>query len=123
MALRFYMARGSPRLSTLIKQDYKPIGIAKDQSYAAELKTLVLSRLSLFLYEHGAQRGTKVDYDWLSKEGNFIVEGAARIQLTKHISWHGINASRSIDASAAALRAPRNGAITLWIAGDVDMYE
>ncbi len=87
-----------------------------------ELKTLVLSRLSLFLFEHGNAR-TALDYDWLSKEGNFIVEGAQKIQLTKHISWHGINASRSIDASAAAIRNSRNGPVTLWIAGEVDMYE
>jgi hypothetical protein len=52
-----------------------------------------------------------------------LVEGARRIELTKHLKFHGVSASRSLDASAAAIRAPRKGPITLWVAGEVDMYE
>jgi hypothetical protein len=64
-----------------------------------------------------------VEYSWLEKQGNFLVQIAQRIQLTKQLRFQSLNTSRQLDASAAVTRAARNGPITLWISGEVDMYE
>lgn len=98
------------------------MGAIQNEHQTTELRLRVLTRLPLFLHEHGHSRSA-VEYSWLEKEGNFLVKVAQRIQLTKQLKFHHVNTSRHLDASAAVARGPRNGPITLWIAGDVDMYE
>jgi hypothetical protein len=96
--------------------------VIQNQGQTEELRTRVLTRLSLFLHEHGHHRAA-VDYSWMETSGNFIVQVAQRIHLTKQLRFHSVNSSKTLDASAAVTRASRNGPITLWISGEVDMYE
>ncbi|KZS96620.1 hypothetical protein SISNIDRAFT_450322, partial [Sistotremastrum niveocremeum HHB9708] len=118
----FYLYLGSRRLSTLIREEYTRSGAAKDQQSAKELRSLILSRLPLFLYERGNTEPV-LSYSWLNKEGHFRVENVNKIHLVKHLRLGNATTSRSHETSAAALREPRTGPLILWISGMVDMYE
>jgi hypothetical protein len=84
-----------------------------------------LERLPLFLHEHPLSR-TKVSFDWLNEEKNFIVKVFENLWVTKslhHGDIHILN-SEGYEASAVAKR-DSEGPIELWLAGNmrVEMYE
>jgi hypothetical protein len=118
-----YLILGSPRLSSLVKEDYKTSGEAPYSKIGPEVRHLILERLPLFLHEH-PQSGIEVSLDRLTKEKNFIVRVFGKLLVTKSLHHGNIRDSRSHEASAVAKREG-NGPIELWLADNkqVNMYE
>ena len=123
LLLELYLFLGSPRLSSLVKEDYRTTGEVSHSKIGTETRHLILERLPLFLHEHPQSR-TKVSFNWLNDDKNFIVKVFGKLLVTKSLH-HGDNRFfESNEASAVAKREGR-GAIELWLAGNtqVDMYE
>jgi Protein of unknown function (DUF3684) len=123
LLLELYLFLGSPRLSSLVKEDYRTTGEVAHSKIGPETRHLILERLPLFLHEHPQSR-TKVSFNWLNEDKNFIVKVFGKLLVTKSLH-HGDNRfSERNEASAVAKREGR-GAIELWLAGNtqVDMYE
>ncbi|EJD01998.1 uncharacterized protein FOMMEDRAFT_109078 [Fomitiporia mediterranea MF3/22] len=119
----FYSELGSPRLTTLVREDYKTSAEIKDAKLARDVRALILERLPLFLHEHTHVR-SKVQYSWLNNERNFVVRTFGKLTVTKHLNFEATRISRNQDASATAKKATF-GPVELWLAGNaqVDMYE
>ncbi len=117
------MDLGSPKLSSLIREEYRTSAEIKDAKASRELRALVLERLPLFLHEHTNNR-TKVQYSWLNNERNFVVRTFGKLTVMKYLNFGSTHLSRDQDASATAKR-PGTGPVELWLAGNsqVDMYE
>ncbi|KAN0125288.1 Protein of unknown function (DUF3684) domain containing protein [Lactarius tabidus] len=117
-----YHFLGSPRLSSLVKEDYKT-AVELSSRIGPEIRHLILERLPLFLHEHPQSR-TKVSFNWLNEEKNFIVKVFGKLLVTKSLQHGDLRHSQSYEASAVAKRDGR-GPIELWLAGNtqVDMYE
>ncbi|KAH9990216.1 hypothetical protein BJV74DRAFT_837251 [Russula compacta] len=118
-----YLFLGSPRLRSLVREDYRTSGEVPYSKTGAETRHLILERLPLFLHEHSQSR-TKVSFNWLNEEKNFIVKVFGKLLVNKSLHHGDIRYSQSHDASAVAKREGR-GPIELWLAGNtqVDMYE
>lgn len=70
----FYLSIGSPRLSSLTTEDYRPVQVESGASRAAnDTRNLILQRFPLFLHERNAP--ARFRSDWLAGEGNFHVRG------------------------------------------------
>lgn len=123
LVLELYIFLGSPRLSSLVKEDYKTSGEVTYSKIGAETRHLILERLPLFLHEHPLSR-TKVPFNWLNEERNFIVKVFGKLLVTKSLHHGEIRHAETHEASAVAKREGR-GPIELWLAGNtqVDMYE
>ena len=95
----------------------------KDNKSAADIRTLLLERLPLFLHEHTHTR-TKVSLSWLSSEQHFKVKVFGKLTVVKSLSFGDHTLTKEQDASAAAKRVG-HGPIELWLSGStqVDMYE
>ena len=121
--LEFYMELGSPRLSSLVKDDYKTTSELKNSKTAEGIRMLILERLPLFLHEHTHARPL-VQYSWLNNDKNFIVKAFGKLTVAKYLSYGAIRLSRNQEVSAAA-RKSLYGPLELWLAGNtqVDMYE
>ncbi|KAL5514880.1 hypothetical protein ACEPAG_2196 [Sanghuangporus baumii] len=119
----FYVELGSPRLTVLVREDYKTSAEIRDSKLAKDVRALVLERLPLFLHEHTHAR-PKIQYSWLNNEKNFVVRTFGKLTVTKYLSFGSTRISRSQDASASAKKGAF-GPIELWIAGNaqIDMYE
>ncbi|KAF7321474.1 hypothetical protein MKEN_00668100 [Mycena kentingensis (nom. inval.)] len=119
----FYLLLGSRRLSGLVKEDYKTTAELKGTQLPAQIRSLILERLPLFLHEHTHAR-TRVSFNWLNNEAHFIVTSFGKLSVTKSLAFGTIRKSKTQEASAVAKRAG-SGPIHLWIAGNsqVDMYE
>lgn len=124
MSIDFYSELGSPRLSSLIREDYKTSAEIRDSKLSNEIRTLILERLPLFLHEHTHAR-PRIQYNWLNNEKNFVVRTYGKLTVTKNLNFGATRLFRSQDASAAAKRNAYGGSIELWLAGNaqVDMYE
>ncbi|KAI0252773.1 hypothetical protein BJV78DRAFT_1198868 [Lactifluus subvellereus] len=118
-----YIFLGSPRLSSLVREDYRTSDEISSSRTGAEIRHLILERLPLFLHGHYQSR-TKVSFNWLNEEKNFIVKVFGKLLVTKSLHHGGIRYSEGHEASAVAKREGR-GPIQLWLAGNtqVDMYE
>jgi hypothetical protein len=123
LLLELYLFLGSPRLSSLIKENYRTSCEAPYSTISAEVRHLILERLPLFLHEH-PQSDIDVSLNWMDKEKNFIVRVFGKLLLTKSLQHGDIQVSRSHEASAVAKREG-NGPIELWLAGnkEINMYE
>jgi hypothetical protein len=122
LLLELYLFLGSPRLSTLVKEDYRTT-VEVSRKIGAETRHLILERLPLFLHEHPQSR-TKVSFNWLNEDKHFIVKVFGKLLVTKSLHHGDNHFSESNEASAVAKREGR-GPIELWLAGNtqVDMYE
>ena len=118
-----YLSLGSPRLSSLVREDHRKSGEVPYSKIGAETRHLILERLPLFLHEHPQSR-TKVSLDWLNKEKNFTVRVFRKLLVTKSLHHGDICDSKSYEASAVAKRE-ENGPVELWLAESkqVNMYE
>jgi hypothetical protein len=123
LLLELYLFLGSPRLSSLVKEDYRTSGEDPYSKIGPEVRHLILERLPLFLHEH-PQSGIEISLNWLNKKKNFIVRVFGKLLVTKSLHHGDIRESRSDEASAAAKREG-NGPIELWLADNkqVNMYE
>ncbi|KIP09762.1 hypothetical protein PHLGIDRAFT_102310 [Phlebiopsis gigantea 11061_1 CR5-6] len=119
----FYFELGSRRLSTLVKDEYKMSSEVKHTRKAAEVRTLILERLPLFLHEH-THTQTRVPFSWLNQDQNFVVRAFGKLTVVKSLLYDQKRVVKNQDASAIAFRDGR-GPIQLWLAGNdqVDMYE
>ncbi|KAG2336290.1 hypothetical protein BDR05DRAFT_1006008 [Suillus weaverae] len=121
----FYATLGSRRLSAVVKEDYRVNSEMKHNRSAADIRTLLLEGLPLFLHEHTHTR-TKVSLGWLSNQGIFIfkVRVFGKLTVVKSLSFRDNNLKREQDASAPAKRSG-HGPIELWLPGStqVDMYD
>ncbi len=123
MLLELYLFLGSPRLSSLVNENYRTSGEVPYSRMGIETRRLILERLPLFLHEHTQSR-TEVLFSWLHKEKNIIVRVFGKLLVTKSLHHGDIHNSKSHEASAVAKREGK-GPIELWLAGNkpVDMYE
>ncbi|EPQ50301.1 hypothetical protein GLOTRDRAFT_82416 [Gloeophyllum trabeum ATCC 11539] len=119
----FYLDLGCPRLSRLVREDYKTRGEIHGSKMAAETRARVLERLPLFLHEHRHET-LRITYNWLNSDNNFIVRTFGKLVVTKSMKYDNKLLSQEREASAAVKR-DGNGPIQLWLAGNtqVDMYE
>ncbi|KAJ7188459.1 hypothetical protein C8R46DRAFT_1171527 [Mycena filopes] len=118
-----YALLGSRRLSSLVKEEYKTGMEVKDSRAAAEIRTLILERLPLFLHEHTHAK-TRVSYNWLNTDTHFVVTSFGKLSVTKTLLFGDLRKSRTQEASAVAKRVG-SGPIQLWLAqnAQIDMYE
>jgi hypothetical protein len=119
----FYKKLGSRYLSSLVKEDHKTSMELKDSKMAAEIRSLILERLVLFLHEHTHAR-TLVPFTWLNSDKNFVTKTFRKITVTKALCYDGTRLSHTQDVSAVAKRFG-SGPIQLWLAANdqPDMYE
>lgn len=106
-----------------MKDEYKTSSEVKQSRKAAEIRSLILERLPLFLHEH-THTQTRVPYSWLNNENNFVVRTFGKLMVIKSLIYGQTRIVKNQDASAVAFRDGR-GPIQLWLAGNdlVDMYE
>ena len=123
MLLELYHYLGCPRLSSLIKEDYRTSGEVPYSKIGAQTRRLILERLPLFLRDHPQSR-TKVTLKWLNEGSNFIVKVFGKLLVTKSLQYGNTRDSKSLEASAIAKREG-NGPIELWLDGyqQVNMHE
>jgi hypothetical protein len=121
--LELYHYLGAPRLSSLIKEDYRTSGEVPYSKIGAQTRRLILERLPLFLRDHPQSR-TKVTLNWLNEGDNFIVKVFGKLLVTKSLQYGNTRDSKSLEASAIAKRED-NGPIELWLDGyqQVNMHE
>ena len=121
--LELYLFLGSPRLSTLVREDYRTSGEVSHSKIGTDTRHLILERLPLFLHEHSQSR-TKIAFSWLDQDKNFIVKVFGKLLVTKSLHHGDMRYSENHEASAVAKREGR-GPIELFLAGNtqVDMYE
>ncbi|TFK45667.1 hypothetical protein OE88DRAFT_1668942 [Heliocybe sulcata] len=119
----FYIDLGCPRLSRLVREDYKTSSEIRGAKVAAETRARVLERLPLFLHEH-RHENLRFTYNWLNSGNNFVVKTFGKLIVTKSMKYGAKLLSQEREASAAAKR-DGNGPAQLWLAGNtqVDMYE
>ncbi|KZT22896.1 hypothetical protein NEOLEDRAFT_1137233 [Neolentinus lepideus HHB14362 ss-1] len=119
----FYIDLGCPRLSRLVREDYKTSNEIRGAKIAVETRTRVLERLPLFLHEHRHET-LRFTFNWLNSGNNFVVKTFGKLIVTKSLKYETRFLSQEREASAAAKR-DGNGPIQLWLAGNtqVDMYE
>jgi hypothetical protein len=117
--LDFYTGLGSRRLSSLVKEDYKPSKEIKNSMISTDTRSLILERLPLFLHDHPH---TRIRYSWLAVEKNFIVRTFDKLTVTIHLEFGNVRARQHQEASAHA-RQTTGGPIELWLAGKDIMYE
>ncbi|KAK1226720.1 hypothetical protein PQX77_010295 [Marasmius sp. AFHP31] len=120
----FYFSLGSPRLSSLVKEDPKHTDEVQNSKQAAEIRNLILERLPLFLHEHTHAK-TRLSYKWLKTGNNFLVKSFGKVSITKQLNHGDLRLSQAQDASAVSYRPRPEGSLELWLAGNtqIDMYE
>ena len=119
----FYTSLGSQRLSRLVREEYKTSSEIATTKTGQEVRSLILERLPLFLYEH-THTPTKVSFSWFSAANNFVVKTFGNLVVVKHLNFGDVRVTKKQDASAVSLRHG-SGPIELWVAGNaqIDMYE
>lgn len=117
------MKLGSKPLSCLIREEYKTAAEIKGSRKAAEIRSLIVERLPLFLHEHTHGR-RRESYGELSNEKDFTVRTFGKLTVVKSLQFGKIRLTKTQDSSAVAWREGR-GPIELWLAGNdqVDLYE
>ncbi|KAH9963432.1 hypothetical protein BGW80DRAFT_850444 [Lactifluus volemus] len=118
-----YHVLGSPYLSSLVREDYKKSGEIPSSPMGTKTRDLILERLPLFLRECPQSR-TKISFDWLNNEKNFVVTVFRKVLITRSLHHGDIHCSKSQEASVVADRQGK-GPIELWLAEnkEVHMYE
>ncbi|KAH9963431.1 hypothetical protein BGW80DRAFT_1255408 [Lactifluus volemus] len=118
-----YHVLGSPHLSSLVREDYKKSGEIPSSPMGTKTRDLILERLPLFLRECPQSR-TKISFDWLNNEKNFVVTVFRKLLITRSLHHGDIHCSKSQEASVVADRQGK-GPIELWLAEnkEVHMYE
>lgn len=125
------MMLGSPLISSVVKEEYRPSAEIKDSPRANEMRQLILERLPLFLHErtpgHGTQGKSTVSYTWVNTPGNFMIAEVGKLLLVRTLQFAGSRAVKQQEISATASRTgvKGKGPIQMWIAGNsqVDLYE
>ena len=119
----FYLDLGSRLLSTLVKQEHRTTSEISGSAKVAEIKSLILERLPLFLHEH-THAAPRVKYSWLHDERHFVVRMYGKLTVLKTLQFGNIHATQTQESSALARRVG-SGPIELLLGynSQVDMYE
>ncbi|KAH9034488.1 hypothetical protein EDB85DRAFT_2222292 [Lactarius pseudohatsudake] len=122
-----YLFLGSPRLTSLVREDCKPAVEIPSSTIGPEIRRLILERLPLLLHGHPqplTEVKTKVSFDWLNEDMNFVVKVFENLQFTTSLQHGDVRHAETREASAFAKRDSQ-GPIELWLAGNtpVDMHE
>ncbi|KAH9934863.1 uncharacterized protein B0H18DRAFT_1114703 [Fomitopsis serialis] len=119
----FYLELGSKLLSSLVKQEHRSTTEIPNSSKAADVRTLILERLPLFLHEH-THAAPRVKYSWLNDEKHFVVKMYGKLTVVKTLQF-GTNRATQVQESSALARRSQMGPIELLLAynNQVDMYE
>jgi hypothetical protein len=86
----FYAMLGSPRLSSLIQEDYTKLDEVTNSDIATKMRSLVLERLPLFLHEHSHSQ-LRHSYDWFSN--HLTVKSFGILRVTKSLVYDGVSES------------------------------
>ncbi|KAF8497462.1 hypothetical protein F5888DRAFT_1829389 [Russula emetica] len=113
---KLYLFLGSPKLSSLVREDYRTSRELPNSKIAAEIKDLILDRLPLFLHNQSSSR-TKLSSAWLNNEKNLIVKVLKKNSVTRSLHHGNIHESTRYDISAIA-KQEGSGPIELLLAGD-----
>ncbi|TFY51778.1 hypothetical protein EVJ58_g10387 [Rhodofomes roseus] len=119
----FYLALGSKILSSLVKQEHQTTTEVPKSPKAAEIRSLILERLPLFLHEH-THAAPRVKFSWLNDDKHFIVRMYGKLTVVKTLQFGTIRATQMQESSALA-RRDQAGPVELLLAhnNQVDMYE
>ncbi|KAG8964407.1 hypothetical protein FRC03_001808 [Tulasnella sp. 419] len=122
----FYQNLGSPRLTSLIKEEYQPQNVENSESrIATETRNLIIQRFPLLLHERNTH--AKVRMEWLSQGENFTVRGCQRLKLSRTLTFQGKSNSKAQEVSATAVMVSRLGITRLVLLlsknDRLDMYE
>lgn len=118
----FYLELGSKILSSLVKQEHQTTTEIPKSPKAAEIRSLILERLPLFLHEH-THAAPRVKYSWLNDDEHFIVKMYGKLTVMKTLQFGTIRAAQVQESSALA--RSQTGSVELLLAynSQVDMYE
>lgn len=119
----FYLDLGSRLLSSLVKQEHRTTSEISGSAKVAEIRSLILERLPLFLHEH-THAAPRVKYSWLHDERHFVVRMYGKLTVLKTLQFGNIHATQTQESSALARRVG-SGPIELLLGynSQVDMYE
>jgi Protein of unknown function (DUF3684) len=95
----FYATLGSPRLSSLIRENYQKSGEVTYSNITVDIRSLVLERLPIFLHGHSHSRLLR-SYDWLSD--HFVVKYFKTLHVTKYLDFQGMESHPRQPVSATA---------------------
>ena len=114
---------GSPKLSSLVKEDFRTSRELSNSKFAAKIRHLILDRFPLLVHNQPPSR-IKLSFDWLNNKTNFIVKVFEKIIVTKSFHREDVHESLSYDTSAIAKREG-SGPIELSLIGDeqLNMHE
>ena len=98
-----YSFLGSPKLSSLVKEDFGTSRELPNSKFAVEIRHLILERFPLFVHNQPASR-IKLSFDWLNNETNFVVKVFENITVTKSLHHGDVHESMSYDTSAIVRR-------------------
>ncbi|KAG8933600.1 hypothetical protein FRC02_011522 [Tulasnella sp. 418] len=98
----FYQKLGSPRITSLVKEEYQPLEIEECESKsAAETRNLIIERFPLLL--HNRNTRASVRPVWLSQDDNFTVRNCQKIELKRTLTILGESISKTQEVSATAI--------------------
>jgi Protein of unknown function (DUF3684) len=102
LLLELYSLLGSPKLSSLVREDYRTSDELPNSKIGIEIRDLILERLPLFL--HKQPKRTKFSSDWMDDNKNFIVKVFENISVVKTLNHGNIRESSSYDTSVISKR-------------------
>jgi hypothetical protein len=117
--LELYSLLGSPKLSSLVREDHKMSRELPDSKIGADIRHLILDRLPLFLHNQSTSR-TKISSDWMNNEKNFTVKVFEKISVIRTLDHGDIHESTSYDTSVISNRE-RSGPIELLLAENMQL--
>ncbi|KAL1896537.1 hypothetical protein Sste5346_004571 [Sporothrix stenoceras] len=119
----FYLALGAQKLSQVVTEDIRIGAQSPSQDEATKLRSFVLERSKIFLYEYQKYRHDAIKHDirWLEK--NLSVEMVQGVSLRR--SLRGSNETHTEKRSAASARSNTGSGYVLYVASKsrVDMYQ
>ena len=114
----FYIALGSSPLGSLVQEDLRLGHASEKQESAIRLRSHVLERSKLFLYE-SARDNIKHDSRWLEK--NLSVQVVGSISLRRSLRGHTLSHT---EKRSAAIASERSRGWTLYVTpGNYDSYQ
>ncbi|ERS95613.1 hypothetical protein HMPREF1624_08129 [Sporothrix schenckii ATCC 58251] len=118
----FYLALGAQKLSQVVTEDIRIGAHSPSQAEAVKLRSFVIERSKIFLYEYQKYRHDAIKHDirWLEK--NLAVEMVQSVSLRRSLRHS--NETHTEKRSAASARSKGSGFV-LYVASKsrVDMYQ
>jgi len=131
----FYGSLGSPRLSALVKEEFRTGIEVKDGpalAHAERMRALIIERLPLFLNDmRSTSRSLALSWDWLQKPDNLLISSVQKIVRVITFTQGTFRKVEQQDVSASArhltptsfLAKPGPLSLSLSQSAQLDMYE